>query len=281
MTGMSDHRLVYVGKWTFTVSKQFILNPNISPGAKCVFLAIKSFCASPDSISAFPSSRLLADALHINRTTVFKYVDELKSIGLMKTEQVQKDGKFAHTVYYLFDEGDQPCAKKPDAVKPDAVPSSVRATDTVQESPATKPAGAGGLRERSPKQKEAWRIKQLADGVKAGWLAAHKAQWPGEAYQLTGADVGQLRLFVRNTTLTAHQIVQVAVAAWAFKAPAGFSHARNLKSLCYLLSKFNEIKSEISNENSSNSNRGGNVGTLNQGKFGPGQYAGVGKMVRP
>jgi hypothetical protein len=77
MAEMSNHRLIYKGEWTFTVAKKFVLNPNLSIGAKIVYLAIRSFCSHGED-SAFPSSQLLSAALNINRSTVFKYVSELK-----------------------------------------------------------------------------------------------------------------------------------------------------------------------------------------------------------
>lgn len=158
-----------------------------------------------------------------------------------------------------------------------AEPAKQHIRETTSETTPHKLAGASG-RVPTEKQKEAWRLKQISDRVKELWLAAYATTFPNQPYQITGADLGQLRLFVRETKLTAEEIIKLATDAWAFKSKERFSHARNLRSLCYLCSKFNEIKSEI-NENGKNSGSNGNGKTLNQGANGSSQYRGVGKLV--
>jgi hypothetical protein len=137
--------------------------------------------------------------------------------------------------------------------------------------------GVGGGR-RSAAQDAAWKTKLLTDAVKSKWLVAfNEANPTPDGYQLTGADSGQLKLFLQNTTLTASQIIQVAIDAWKHKTQANFSHCRNLRSLAYLCNHFNEIKSEIyGNKNGSTNRPGAAANTLNATRAG--QYSGVGKV---
>jgi hypothetical protein len=138
---------------------------------------------------------------------------------------------------------------------------------------------ARGKRGRSPAQDAGWQKKKMADAVKIEWLARFNDAFPSEhGYQITGPDSGRLRDFLKECTLTADQIIKVAVDAWAFKTGAPFSHARNLRSLAYLCNHFNEIKSEIyGNKNSKTGNPNATAHTLNAGRTG--QYRDVGKVV--
>lgn len=136
----SPPRLVFKGDWTFTVSKSFVLNPKISMGAKIAYIALRSFCA-PDEDTAFPSSLTLSKALAVSRDTIFKYVNELKDLGLVATEQKSDAGKFAHTIYTLFDTnrvGNSPLREKPCAEKPVAEKLDTKSTHKKEDVPEEK-----------------------------------------------------------------------------------------------------------------------------------------------
>jgi hypothetical protein len=121
-----QNRLAYKGDWSFSVRKDFVLNPNISIGAKMLYIALRSFCA-PDGDTAFPSSKTLAASLGVSRETVFKYAQELERLGLLERTQQQEGGRFTHTLYTLFDT-DSPCRKKPCTEKPVAEKSDTKST---------------------------------------------------------------------------------------------------------------------------------------------------------
>jgi hypothetical protein len=99
---MKGNQVIYKGDWSFPVKKEFILNPNISVGAKCVYIALRSYCA-PNQNTAFPSTVTLAKALSISRTTLLKHAKELEQAGYLKRKQAdRKTGKFTHTLWTLY-----------------------------------------------------------------------------------------------------------------------------------------------------------------------------------
>jgi DNA-binding transcriptional regulator YhcF (GntR family) len=108
------------------VRKDFVLNPDISIGAKMLYIAIRSYCA-PDADTAFPSSKTLAASLGINRETVFKYAQELERLGYLERAQQHSEGRFAHTLYTLHDT-DPSSRKNPQTEKPAAEESDTKST---------------------------------------------------------------------------------------------------------------------------------------------------------
>lgn len=117
---MKSCRLSYKGSWSFSVKKEFVLNPGVSIGAKLLYIALRSFC-SPDEDTAFPSAKSLAESLNVNSETIYKYAAELEEKKfLLRHQEKASGGKFSHTVYTLFDEAPQavpPCTAKPVTVK--------------------------------------------------------------------------------------------------------------------------------------------------------------------
>lgn len=99
---MVGHEVIYRGDWSFPVKKEFILNPRLSVGAKCLYIALRSYCA-PNQNTAFPSTLTLAKALGISRTTLLKYAKELEGAGYLKREQADREtGRFTHTLWTVF-----------------------------------------------------------------------------------------------------------------------------------------------------------------------------------
>ena len=95
-------RVIYEGDWSFPVRKEFILNPKISRDAKCLYLAIKSYCA-PNQSTAFPSTVTLAKALKGSRRSVGRWADELEKLGLLhRTQEQLPNGTFSHTLWKLY-----------------------------------------------------------------------------------------------------------------------------------------------------------------------------------
>lgn len=133
---MRSNNCLYVGDWSFSVRKDFILNPNISIGAKGVYLAILSH-ASPVNATAFPSSNFLAKALNISRDTVFKYVNELKIIGLITVVQKMEKGKFSHSEFTVY-ATNSPCAEFPHTEKTVAGNSDTKKYQSEEELPSKK-----------------------------------------------------------------------------------------------------------------------------------------------
>jgi hypothetical protein len=85
---MARDEVIYRGDWSFPIKKEFILNPKLSVGAKCLYIALRSYCA-PNQNTAFPSTVTLAKALSISRTTLLKLAKELERAGY-------------HTLWTLF-----------------------------------------------------------------------------------------------------------------------------------------------------------------------------------
>jgi len=98
--------------------------------------------------------------------------------------------------------------------------------------------------ERTPAQKEAWRQHLLGEDVKIGWRRLFHEICKLD-YQMTGVDRGQLKLFVKDTKLSADTILTIAKSALTIQSKPGFSHCRNTKSLAYFCNHFNEIRTEI------------------------------------
>ncbi len=135
------NRLLYKGNWDFSVRKDFILNPNLSIGAKMLYLAIRAHC-NHDGDTAFPSSVYLAKCLGISKDTIFKYANELKESGLLATEQSKSEtNKFSHTVYTLYADNSQqnqasePCRKIPYTGKAVAEKVATKTSHTEEDFP--------------------------------------------------------------------------------------------------------------------------------------------------
>ena len=95
-------KVIYEGDWSFPVRKEFILDPTISRGAKCLYIALKSYC-SPNQGTAFPSTGLLAKALKGDRRSVGRWAKELEDNGLLKrTQEHLPSGVFTHTLWTLY-----------------------------------------------------------------------------------------------------------------------------------------------------------------------------------
>ena len=102
------NQILYKGKWSFPIDREFVLDPSISLGAKMVYIALKSFC-SPNGMTAFPSSVKLSKSLGIARGTFYRYCDELENNGWVSRKQNKSDtGKFTNTIYTVY----PPCFKK-------------------------------------------------------------------------------------------------------------------------------------------------------------------------
>ena len=97
-----NSRVIYEGDWSFPVRKEFILDPSLSRDAKCLYLAIKSYCA-PNQSTAFPSTVTLAKALQGSRRSIGRWADELEQHGLLKRSQEKlENGTFTHTLWRLY-----------------------------------------------------------------------------------------------------------------------------------------------------------------------------------
>ena len=97
-----NNKVIYEGDWSFPVRKEFILNPDLSHGAKCLYLAIKSYC-SPNQSTAFPSTLTLAVSLSVTRMTIGKWAKELERNKLLKrTQEKLPSGVFSHTLWRIY-----------------------------------------------------------------------------------------------------------------------------------------------------------------------------------
>ena len=138
--------------------------------------------------------------------------------------------------------------------------------------------GMGENKERSESQKASWNLKCRCDEVKRLWLIAHKQAFPKQNYKFTGPDSGQLKLFMQDKTVSPEKLILVAKEAWNHNSDASFSWCRSLTSLCFLVTKFNEITSELYGKKTERTGGPGgfgatdrNAGTLNN----PNDYAGI------
>lgn len=95
-------RVIYEGDWSFPVRKEFILNPRISTGAKCLYLALKSYCAPNQSVS-FPSTPTLANALGVSRMSIWRWAKELEANKLLsRSQEHNTDGGWTHTLWKIY-----------------------------------------------------------------------------------------------------------------------------------------------------------------------------------
>jgi hypothetical protein len=147
---MKQDRVAFKGDWDFSVRKSFILDPDLSMGAKMVYLAIRSHC-SPNGETAFPSAVYISKCLSISRDTFYKYLTELKLAGWISAVQKGEDGKFSHTVYTVFqnpcktvrENHSSPQRKKPATEKPDTKTSHKNEDFTVTEETKETPTRVG------------------------------------------------------------------------------------------------------------------------------------------
>jgi hypothetical protein len=96
------NRIIYEGDWSFPVRKEFILNPEISMGGKCLYLALKSYCAPQQSV-AFPSTLTLAKALGVSRMSIWRFAKELESLKLLSRSQEHAEGgRWTHTLWKIY-----------------------------------------------------------------------------------------------------------------------------------------------------------------------------------
>lgn len=102
-------------KWHFSVEKDFILNTDLHPMARMLYMVFMSF-ASPDSPRPFPGMKFLANTLGCTMDTVRKYRYELEQKGWLEVEHRRTgECKFERNVYTLLD-GPETMHKKPDTV---------------------------------------------------------------------------------------------------------------------------------------------------------------------
>lgn len=95
-------KVIYEGDWSFPVRKEFILNPSISVGAKCLYIALKSYCAPNQSV-AFPSSSTLARSLSVSVRSIWRFARELETNRLLTRSQEHTDGGvWTHTLWRLY-----------------------------------------------------------------------------------------------------------------------------------------------------------------------------------
>ena len=135
---MSASRLAYRGPWYFTVWKDFVLNSNISMGAKIVFIALKSFC-NRDGDTAFPGMNTLAVSLKTTVDTVRKYMEELRDLDMLEIEQENdpKTGRWCRNFYTIYEEvaKNHRVGKKPTRSFSDSVKVATKNTHTGKDYP--------------------------------------------------------------------------------------------------------------------------------------------------
>jgi Helix-turn-helix domain len=99
-------------EWIFSIAKSFVLRPDIKPGAKVLWIAIRSF-AGPEQ-TAFPGMELLCSRLLMSKDKIYRHLKELEQLGLIIRRQVHVEhGRFSHTEYEF---PDPPCLQNPDTV---------------------------------------------------------------------------------------------------------------------------------------------------------------------
>lgn len=273
------NRLRYNGTWRFDVSKSFVLNPDISMGAKMVYIAIRSFCSAEDD-TAFPSSLTLAGALAINRDTVFKYVNELKDIGLITTEQRKDEkGKFTHTYYTLYDTerpanlnvsvaektgiGPRPCPKISDTEKPVAEKTGTKSTQYKEDVPIKEGGAVAPSSSKSGESPEA-ETNTLSEKRKLtdAWCAAYQEKY-GRKYKFCGAKDGKAADRLLKLDVPVADLIKIAVEAWEHPELFNCQHAASLNGFD---ARYNEIRTELENEKSSISKQNPrNVGVAKAG----------------
>lgn len=232
-------KLTYRGDWTFSVQKSFILCPDISAGAKVVYLAIKSFC-SPNEKTAFPSSKTLSKALSMSRDTVLKYSKELQTAELLEaTQSVAEKGRFSHTVYVLnefFDRsGNSPLRRNTVAEKVDTkIPQK-----TTEEIPVISPPDG----EAPPKQPEDEpELKRRHREFTKLWCEEYEQTF-GRPYKHGGAkDGAAIKRLLASSGRSPEELLAVARLAWRF--PKLFN-CKQAASLTGFDSRFNEIVAEV------------------------------------
>ena len=95
-------KIAYKGDWSFPVRKEFILDPSISMGGKCLYIALKSYCA-PNQSQAFPSAATLARSLGISVRGIWRYARELEAKNLLTRSQAHTDGgTWTHTLWTIY-----------------------------------------------------------------------------------------------------------------------------------------------------------------------------------
>lgn len=221
---MNPSTVIYRGNWTFTVRKDFILHPGVSAGAKCLYLAIRSHCA-PDGATAFPSRAMLARALGVGPDTISRYVNELKQLGLLASEQSHEEhGKFSRTIYTLFDTNVliQDEDKAPELENPPPQLEKPRAENTVTVKPATKsyqekeelPNRNGDGQAVAPQVAEpSSKPPSPKRGLTDAWCAAYRQQHI-VPYVFQGAKDGKAADRLLTCGIPVPKLMEYARAAW-------------------------------------------------------------------
>lgn len=138
---MTKHKIVQDTGYGL-IPKSIMRNKGISIQAKAVYSYLAGFAGTTQR--AFPSADLITAELNISRNTFYKYLKELREIGVVEVQKERtENGTFERNVYFLKNQiqphtkkddvakKETPCPKKPDMAKPGTVKPDMVTPDTV------------------------------------------------------------------------------------------------------------------------------------------------------
>jgi hypothetical protein len=103
MQNRTDGRVVKHARWTKAYTA-LLRDPTLSPGARILILALRSYCPHNRDTS-FPSTSTLLSDLGCSRRSLFYWLTELENAGWLRRElRYRTNGSKSSTLYHLLDE---------------------------------------------------------------------------------------------------------------------------------------------------------------------------------
>jgi len=81
------------------IAKKVMKDNRLSTTSKAIYAYLCSY--SGKGKTSFPSQSLICFDLNLSKSTLAKYIKELKDLGYIEVRQIKKDGKFSKNEYYL------------------------------------------------------------------------------------------------------------------------------------------------------------------------------------
>ena len=107
-----------VMKLEFGVVHKVVMKDNtLSIGAKGLYAYLCAYAGNDGS--AFPGRDLITYELNIGKDTLGKYMKELKEAKYIHVVQEKEEGKFAHNIYHLTPDKEEPYPEISDTVDKD------------------------------------------------------------------------------------------------------------------------------------------------------------------